>query len=209
MPTLCVKVAWSYRNCRISRSAAASTATQPWGKEPTMKAHRFACLAVFIASAAASPWAAAQAGRIQAVPHSPAPATAANTGLPNPAGLNLPVPNGPTPTAIPGATPAGQAGAPTATVNQPLGGSGSGGGVAVVTSGAAGGGTNAMGAGAAYYGRPSPVDVARMFMQADSNHDGELSRLEAQRFGLAMTFDDLDTNHDGVVSRSEFDEAFR
>jgi hypothetical protein len=46
-------------------------------------------------------------------------------------------------------------------------------------------------------------------MDADINRDGELSRLEAQRLGLPVPFDDLDRNHDGMLSRFEYDDAFR
>ena len=56
----------------------------------------------------------------------------------------------------------------------------------------------------------SAVDIARAFLEADSNHDGELSRAEAQRLAiLPVPFDDLDRNHDGVLSRFEYDDAFR
>jgi hypothetical protein len=71
-------------------------------------------------------------------------------------------------------------------------------------------GTNAMGAGAAPpRGALTAVDIAAMFMGADTNRDGDLSRAEAGRLQLPMSFDELDTNHDGVISRFEFDEAFR
>jgi hypothetical protein len=71
-------------------------------------------------------------------------------------------------------------------------------------------GTNAMGAGAAPpRGALTAVDIAAMFLSADTNHDGELSRAEAQQIPLPMAFDDIDANHDGVITRFEFDEAFR
>jgi hypothetical protein len=71
-------------------------------------------------------------------------------------------------------------------------------------------GANVMGAGAAPpRGALSAVDIAAMFLSADANHDGELSRAEAQSIRLPMGFDDIDTNHDGVISRFEYDEAFR
>jgi hypothetical protein len=43
------------------------------------------------------------------------------------------------------------------------------------------------------------------FNKLDKNHDGKLSRLEAQADpGLSMDFDALDANHDGYLSVEEF-----
>ena len=42
----------------------------------------------------------------------------------------------------------------------------------------------------------------------DANPDGKLSREEAAGFrGVARHFDQADTNHDGFLSRKEFDAA--
>jgi hypothetical protein len=69
-----------------------------------------------------------------------------------------------------------------------------------------------MGAGAAAYRGPySAVDITRAFMEADTNHDGDLSRGEAQRLSifLPVPFDELDRNRDGLLSRFEYEDAFR
>ncbi len=43
------------------------------------------------------------------------------------------------------------------------------------------------------------------FNSLDKNHDGKLSRLEAQADPeLYMEFDELDVNHDGYLSMNEF-----
>jgi hypothetical protein len=56
----------------------------------------------------------------------------------------------------------------------------------------------------------NPVEVARSFLHADRNADGELSRAEAQRLTLAlMTFEEMDRNFDGVVTRSEYEDGMR
>jgi hypothetical protein len=54
------------------------------------------------------------------------------------------------------------------------------------------------------------VDTARSFFLADANHDGELTRSEATRLGIAtMSFEEMDRNFDGVVSRFEYDDSLR
>lgn len=56
----------------------------------------------------------------------------------------------------------------------------------------------------------NPVEVARSFINADRNGDGELSRAEAQRLTLAlMTFEEMDRNFDGVVTRAEYEDGVR
>ncbi len=48
------------------------------------------------------------------------------------------------------------------------------------------------------------------FDRADSNHDGRLSRAEAERLpAISLRFDELDTNKDGFLSREEFDNALK
>ena len=133
----------------------------------------------------------------------PAPGVA-TFGLPSPSGLAPPMPASLSPGAAP-SSPVVDAG-----VAQPLTPAGGGGGVVVVQQSFAG--TTAMGAAAAAPpGQYSAVDIARAFMLADTNHDGELSRAEAARLSiyLPLGFDDLDRNHDGVLSRFEYEDAFR
>jgi hypothetical protein len=56
----------------------------------------------------------------------------------------------------------------------------------------------------------NPVDVARSFIRADGNQDGELSRAEAQRLQFALlSFEEMDRNFDGVVTRAEFEDGMR
>lgn len=78
--------------------------------------------------------------------------------------------------------------------------------------------TNVLGAAAAYSGvvyggAPgawSTVDIARSFLLADTNRDGELTRAEAQRLSIApYSFDEMDWNHDGILSRFEYEDATR
>ncbi len=58
----------------------------------------------------------------------------------------------------------------------------------------------------------SPVlaqDAAAVFAALDANHDGKISRQEAQRNPLvSREFDNADKNHDGFLSKDEFDAAF-
>jgi hypothetical protein len=54
------------------------------------------------------------------------------------------------------------------------------------------------------------VDIARSFIQADRNRDGELTRGEAQRLAIApYSFEEMDRNFDGVISRFEYEDATR
>jgi hypothetical protein len=164
-------------------------------------------IACALAALLAAPVAHAQARRITSAPQpvrqAPPPGVA-TFGSPNAAGLTPPMAPSLAPGAAPG-SPATDAG-----IAQPLTPAGGGGGVVVVQQ-SGGGGTNAMGAGAFPRGAYSSVDIARAFMDADTNHDGELSRAEAQRLSIPLgaSFDDLDRNNDGVLSRFEYDDAFR
>jgi len=147
------------------------------------------------------------------------PAGVAAFGMPSPSGLASPNPAQLTPPgqaslSPPGgvnvASPGTAPGSPEtdAGIAQPFS-PGGGAGVFIVQ----GGGsiaTNAMGAGAAPRGPLTPMDLARAFYDADYNHDGELTRAEAQRLTiLPVPFDDLDRNRDGVLSRFEYEDAFR
>ncbi|MEJ6021286.1 hypothetical protein [Ramlibacter sp. PS4R-6] len=165
----------------------------------------------------------AQMRRITSVPQPTRQAPAAGVatlGLPNPAGLASPVPAGltpPTPASLtpPGtpnvASPGTAPGSPAidAGIAQTYVGGGGGGAVYGAAPVAAAGGTNAMGAAGYARGPLSAVDIARGFLESDLNHDGELSRSEAQRLMLPVPFDELDRNHDGMLSRFEYDDAFR
>jgi hypothetical protein len=56
----------------------------------------------------------------------------------------------------------------------------------------------------------SAVDIARSFLNADANHDGELTEGEARRLSISMqSFQDMDRNFDGKVSRSEYEDSLR
>jgi hypothetical protein len=94
-------------------------------------------------------------------------------------------------------------------VQQPLAPAGGGGGVVVVQQATTG--TNGMGAGPSPRSVYSAVDIARAFLDADTNHDGLLSRAEAQRLSIPLgaLFDDLDRDKDGMLSRFEYEDAFR
>jgi hypothetical protein len=174
-----------------------------------MKTSHLTGIVLACATVLAAPMAQAQHKRIAGVSQptrQAAPPGVATFGLPNPAGLTPPtVPNLSSPGVAPGSPPidAGIA-APTVV--------GGGGGVVVVQQSAAAG-ANAMGAGPAAFagGPPSAVDIARAFLLADVNHDGQLSRAEAQRLyvPLGMSFDDLDRDHDGFLSRFEYEDAFQ
>ncbi|HXE23076.1 MAG TPA: EF-hand domain-containing protein [Rhodoferax sp.] len=53
-------------------------------------------------------------------------------------------------------------------------------------------------------------DAGAAFTRADTNHDGKLSREEAQAIpALAQHFDEIDANHDGFISREEYDKAMK
>lgn len=56
----------------------------------------------------------------------------------------------------------------------------------------------------------SAVDIARSFLGADVNGDGELSRTETARLSIMLsTFEEMDRNYDGVISRSEYEDGLR
>jgi len=54
------------------------------------------------------------------------------------------------------------------------------------------------------------VDIARSFLQADVNRDGELTRAEAQLLVIMpYSFEEMDRNRDGIISRFEYSDATR
>lgn len=181
---------------------------------------------IALAAASAAMFAAsadAQVRKLTATPQAPrqaAPAGVVGFGTPSPSGLASPAPAQLTPPGAASLTPPGSPnlsspgvapGSPAidAGIAQPMVGAG-GGGVYIAPSVAAVGGTNVMGAAPVTRGPVSSVDIARAFMDADANRDGELSRTEAQRIGiLNVPFDELDRNHDGLLSRFEYEDAFR
>jgi hypothetical protein len=79
--------------------------------------------------------------------------------------------------------------------------------------------TAVMGAGgsrgpAQYLGSGNPgfsaIDIARSFIMADGNRDGELTEAEARRLSInMMSFQEMDRNFDGRVSRSEYEDSLR
>jgi len=58
--------------------------------------------------------------------------------------------------------------------------------------------------------RFTPTEIARSFYEADVNHDGSLTRAEAQRLAIMpYDFDQIDRDHDGAISRFEYEDAFQ
>ncbi|MFC5521885.1 EF-hand domain-containing protein [Polaromonas jejuensis] len=58
------------------------------------------------------------------------------------------------------------------------------------------------------HNRTTAKDLDAAFDRADTNHDGKLSRQEAEHFpALAPHFDEFDTNHKGFLSREDFHRA--
>ena len=52
-------------------------------------------------------------------------------------------------------------------------------------------------------------DTAAVFAALDANHDGKISKAEAQKNPMvSQAFDQADKNHDGFLSKAEFDAAF-
>ena len=158
---------------------------------------------------------AAHAQRVQVAPAPAArPSNSAITaiGMPNPAGLRPVVPAGLT------------SGSGAAVSTDPnIAGSAPNPGVGSTEPGsdmqAAANATATLGAGGSrgpsqYLGSGNPgysaVDIARSFILADVNRDGELTEGEWRRLSIAtMTFQEMDRNFDGRVSRSEYEDSLR
>lgn len=57
-------------------------------------------------------------------------------------------------------------------------------------------------------GAYTAVDVARSFLLADIDRDGDLSRAEATRLSvMPLSFEEMDANHDDTLTRSEYEDA--
>jgi hypothetical protein len=196
-------------------------------------------LAVALAALFAASAAQAQSAprKVTPVPNTavPSASTRAAQAAPNPAGLRPLFPAGLSsgsgvatstdPVAASGAVaPADSSGIG---LNNLAGGGGGGGGRVVGNSGLDGGlvapNTAVLGAGsaglmAAGPGQGLPVggsglnatELARAFINADSNRDGELTRSEARRLSFApLSFEEMDRNFDGIITRAEFDDGAR
>lgn len=54
------------------------------------------------------------------------------------------------------------------------------------------------------------VDIARAFIMADTDRDGELTRSEAARLTIMpLSFEEMDANHDNRLTRSEYEDSVR
>lgn len=54
------------------------------------------------------------------------------------------------------------------------------------------------------------VDIARAFIMADNDRDGELTRSEAARLTIMpLSFEEMDANHDNRLTRSEYEDSVR
>ena len=52
-------------------------------------------------------------------------------------------------------------------------------------------------------------DAGLVFAALDANHDGKVSKTEAQKNpAVTQMFDQADKNHDGSLSKDEFNAAF-
>lgn len=57
-------------------------------------------------------------------------------------------------------------------------------------------------------GPVTAADVARSFLNADGNRDGDLTRAEAMRLSiLPLTFEEMDADHNDILTRSEYENA--
>ena len=63
-------------------------------------------------------------------------------------------------------------------------------------------------AGAIPANKVTSQDLDAAFNRADANHDGQLSRAEAEHFpAVAQRFEQIDGNRDSFISREEFNKA--
>lgn len=173
-----------------------------------------ACVVALVATAAVH---AQQRSVRPATTTAPSANARAAQAAPNPAGLRPPNPAGLTagsgaavsgdPIAAGHAAAITRGTAPNTVAGGPAGADGDGGDTGLSGAGAAGLPARGslqpvpMGSGG------NPVEVARAFINADSNHDGELTRNEASRLGIA--FEEMDRDFDGVVTRAEYGDGRR
>jgi hypothetical protein len=148
--------------------------------------------------------------RAGAQPAGPALGLTQKMGAPSASGLASPSAN-PAGLPSPSANPAGLPDPTTPNISVP----GVPAGSPEVDAGVAQGGT-VMGAGGAarttvVQAAPyTAVQIARSFIMADANRDGELTRAEAAHLEIApLSFEDMDANHDGILTRSEYENALR
>jgi hypothetical protein len=146
----------------------------------------------------------------------PAPSAVAAQGTPNPAGLRPVVPAGLTsgsgsavstdPNIADNATTT-DIGSSAPGSNAPTEASIAAAAAATMGAGGSRGPSQYLGSGNPGF---SAVDIARSFINADGNRDGELSEAEARRLSISMmTFQEMDRNFDGRVSRSEYEDSLR
>ena len=187
-----------------------------------MKTRPFSCIVLACAAMLVTTTAAAQSRqRVTPVPQptrQAAPPGVTSFGMPSPSGLASPVPAGLTPPTAPTLTPPtsynlSNPGTPPGSpaidqgIAQPMATGGGGGGYVAGPPP-----VNVMGAAGAGFGRSgfSAVEVARSFIEADGNRDGDITRAEARRLAIMpMSFEEMDRNFDGVISRFEYDDAAR
>ena len=198
------------------------------------------CFAASLLLAATAVQAQTQHGSVVQVPQRPAPATITpatpGLGAPSPAGLASPTPSPgglssrfpaglPSPSPFPvGMPPVASPTLPSpgstvtppadATVLSPAPATG-GAGMAAAPAAAYGGASAGAGPSTprsvpAGPGPYTALQLAKSFLEADANRDGELTRAEAQRLTIMpMSFEEMDRNKDGVISRSEYEDSTR
>ncbi|MBI5278879.1 MAG: hypothetical protein HY854_20770 [Burkholderiales bacterium] len=171
------------------------------------KLHLHASLLAGLALAATGALAQSTGGRIGVKPQpSPPPPVAAVTnpvapGGPSASGLGSPFPPSAPSLAVPGTSAVGTS--PPENVPPDLSPDTS-------VMGAGPYGTRGLVRAGGNMGPVSAVDIARSFLNADLNRDGELTRTEAMRLALMpLSFEEMDANHDDRLTRSEYETAVR
>jgi hypothetical protein len=155
----------------------------------------------------------AQMARVQpSTAPKPSPSVVAAQGAPNPAGLRPVVPAGLTSGS--GAAVSSDPNIANSSIITGVGSSQPGSDMqvaapatAILGAGGSRGPSQYLGSGGPGF---SAIDIARSFIGADMNRDGELSEAEARRLSISMlSFQEMDRNFDGVVSRSEYEDSLR
>lgn len=183
-----------------------------------------ACTALLCAGSAAALAQTAGAPRTitAATPAAPSAAAGTANALPSPRGLSSPLISGgglttQPPTGLPVA-PSGASGAGTPLPSTATATGGGYGNAGDYGSGAAAPATNVLGGPGSGFASPmfpahgpyATVDVARSFLGADADRDGELSRSEAQRLLIhPFSFEEMDRDGNGMVTRWEYEDALR